>query len=81
MMFVLVSFVLLSCNAKQKQGLAHITQRKKLANGRLLISYTFKADEKIITDSMEFANQTIPHDSVVVVFSPQNPHDSKLRIP
>jgi uncharacterized protein YcfL len=81
MLYVLVSLVLVSCNNNQKEGVAHITQRKILANGRLLISYTFKANEKIIVDSMEFPNQIVPHDSVIVVFSSENPTKSKLRIP
>ena len=70
-----------ACNAKQKQTKAHITQRRTLTDGKLMIAYTFNANGKMIVDSEAVTNEIVPHDSVPVVFSSENPNESKLQIP
>jgi hypothetical protein len=69
------------CSSGQRETMAHITQRRQQENGKLVISYRFYSGSKWIHDSMEVANTVIPHDSVTVLFSPENPEKNRLRIP
>ena len=80
---LLFSIILLAaCATKQRETLAHITQRRIDANGKVMISYQFLNGTSLVSDSMEFAQTSIvPHDSVKVVFSAENPSESHLVLP
>jgi hypothetical protein len=74
--------VLAACAAKQRETLAHITQRRIEASGKVMISYQFLNGTSLVSDSIEVAKTSIvPHDSVKVVFSPENPSESRLILP
>ncbi|MES2329373.1 MAG: hypothetical protein V4539_07210 [Bacteroidota bacterium] len=74
--------LLAACSAKQRETLAHITQRRIDASGKVMISYQFHNGASLVLDSMEVPKTLIvPHDSVKVVFSPENPSDSHLLLP
>ena len=74
--------ILAACSTKQRESLAHITQRRINASGKVMISYQFHNGTNLVLDSMEVKRTTIvPHDSVKVVFSPENPAGSHLVLP
>ncbi len=73
--------ILLSCSGKERQGFAHITQRRLQPGGKLMISYQFTAAEKIIYDSLELPNRILKHDSLRVIFSEGNPAHNHLVLP
>lgn len=61
---------------------AHIVERRVENDGRLLVRYLFKKSGTLVIDSAEFGRETvIPHDSVPVIFSTQNPSEHKLQVP
>lgn len=70
-----------ACSSRERETRAHITQRRTVAAGRLLISYEFKVNGRTFTDSVEIANRVVPHDSVPVFYSPGNPQKSHLQLP
>ncbi|MEA3426763.1 MAG: hypothetical protein U9R46_10985 [Bacteroidota bacterium] len=70
-----------ACVPGEGETRAHITQRRTVAAGRLLISYEFRANGRSFTDSMEIANRVVPHDSVPVFYLPGNPQKSRLQLP
>lgn len=73
---------LLACSAKEQEADATITRRERNANGTLMVTYQFKAEDRLVMDSMELAaNLVLPHDSVKVIFSPANPSESRLKLP
>jgi hypothetical protein len=77
-----ISFMLLlACNSRQQQGFAHITERRQDTSGQLVIRYRFYAGETWIQDSAIIANQVLPHDSVKLVFTPENPKENHLLLP
>lgn len=80
-LFITLVLFLAACGAREEQTVAHILQRRLDENGKLMISYRFSAGGKWVYDSMELHNQVIPHDSLQVVFSSQNPDSSRLLIP
>ena len=69
-----------ACSTKERETIAHITQRRMDADGKIVISYQFNTGEKWIYDSMEVTNRIIPHDSIKVVYSVKHPEDSRLLI-
>ncbi|MES2374087.1 MAG: hypothetical protein V4557_16015 [Bacteroidota bacterium] len=81
--FLLFCIILLTaCSSKQRETLAHITQRRVDAGGKVMISYQFLNGTSLVSDSMEVAKTSIvPHDSVKVIFSPENPTESHLVLP
>ena len=71
-----------ACSAKQRETLAHITQRRVDASGKVMISYQFHNGTSLVSDSMEVKQNTVvPHDSVKVLFSAENPANSHLVLP
>ncbi len=61
---------------------AHILERKAIKNGKLLIRYVFRAGEQQVADSLELEKETIvPHDSIPVEFSQNDPQQHKLKLP
>lgn len=70
-----------ACSSRERETRAHITQRRTVAAGRLLISYEFRVDGQIFSDSVETANRVVPHDSVPVFYAPGNPRESHLQLP
>lgn len=80
--FLLISFVfLLACNGRQKQALAHITERRRDATGQLVLQYRFYTGEKWVEDSISIPNQPLPNDSVKLFFTPGNPAENHLELP
>ncbi|MBI2282859.1 MAG: hypothetical protein HYU71_04050 [Bacteroidetes bacterium] len=73
--------LLAACSSREGETRAHITQRRTVAAGRLLINYEFRVGGQLFLDSMETANRVVPHDSVPVVYSPRNPRESHLQLP
>jgi hypothetical protein len=76
-----LSVLVAACGNKHHQGYAHITERKHLSSGQLRIHYWFNNEGKIYKDSAEVNNTVIPNDSVLIVFSSENPLENKLQIP
>ena len=72
---------LLACSTSERQTFAHITQRRIKTGGQLVISYQFSDGKKIFSDSAEVVNRVVPHDSVKVAFSLQDPGSSRLLLP
>ena len=79
--FILILLFLAACSSKQRETIAHITERRVDAQGKLIISYRFNTGEKWISDSAKVVNRIIPHDSVKVLFSPEHPYQSRLLLP
>ena len=50
-----------------------------MADGKLMISYVFNADEKSVSDSEVVSNSEIPQDSVTVEFIASNPEKNQLK--
>ena len=81
--FLIISFIaLLSCHQnRQKQAIARITERRRDANGQLVIKYRFYTGERWIDDSATVSNRVIPSDSLQLRFSPENPRENCLELP
>lgn len=73
--------LLAACSSREREARAHITQRRTVTAGRLMISYEFRVGGQSFSDSMETANRVVPHDSVPVFYSPGNPRKNHLRLP
>jgi cytochrome c oxidase assembly protein Cox11 len=74
--------VLAACSSGQRETLAHITQRRIDSTGKVMISYQFRTDKGLVSDSMEVQRTIIvPHDSVKVVYQAGNPSESHLQLP
>lgn len=79
----LIALVLLviACSAGEQQTVGHIVQRSIRPGDRLVIAYRFNAGNRTIADSMEMPNRVVPHDSVTVIFSVQDPAQNHLLLP
>jgi len=76
------AFLFLSCRQNNiKELSAKIIERKMLANGKLMLSYVFKADGKLINGSAVMENKVIPADTLTVIFHKENPAESRIRLP
>ncbi len=51
------------------------------ANGKLMLSYIFKVNGQIVTDSAEVENTVIPADTLKVVYPASNPSESTVYLP
>jgi len=60
---------------------AAIIERKMMTNGKLMLSYVFKAGGKTITDSLVTENKVIPGDTLKVTFPVTNPKAGKALLP
>lgn len=71
-----------ACSAGERQTYAHITQRRAVDAGKVMITYRFEAGGAWILDSMEVGRAAVvPHDSVKVVYPAENPSKSRLVLP
>jgi len=80
---ICIFFVLFfaACSAKQRETIAHITQRRLDTAGKLVISYQFSHNGQLVYDSVEVINKIVPHDSVRVIYSLEHPQESRLLLP
>ncbi|GGH58283.1 hypothetical protein HNQ91_000392 [Filimonas zeae] len=62
---------------------AHIIERKALANGKVRVNYVFTAGEqKQVKDSADVdGRKVVPHDSVSVRFSANDPLENQIQLP
>ena len=75
-----VTLILLySCSADHYETRARIIERRLLPDSQLLIKYSFVAGTQVVTDSVRTRNRIIPHDSILVRYSPDNPKKNTLR--
>jgi hypothetical protein len=83
LLFILVAALVWGCGrANTATARAHILERKAVKNGKLLVHYVFAAGERLVADSLELGAETIvPHDSVPVEFSQNDPRQHQLKLP
>jgi hypothetical protein len=81
-LFFILLVALAACSSGERETLAHITQRRIDSTGKVMISYQFRTDGGLVSDSMEVQRTIIvPHDSVKVVYQAGNPAESRLQLP
>ena len=78
---IIIVLLIIACSNRQKQAIAHITERRLQNSGKLMISYQFHDGGNLFSDSMEIENRILPHDSVAVVYLPEKPQTSHLLLP
>jgi hypothetical protein len=77
-LLIFSAVLIISCSADHYEAKAKIIERRVLEDNSLLIKYTFKAGDKIITDSVQTKNRVIPHDSIKVSYSASDPGNNTL---
>jgi hypothetical protein len=78
---IVTAIVFFACGKKESRATAYITQRRLDTSGRLVLTYRFMAKDTWVWDSMRVDNRIIPNDSLVVLFSSENPVKSRLELP
>jgi len=78
--YILIILLFAACSAKERETFAHITQRRLDKAGKLVISYQFSNNGKLVYDSVEVINKIVPHDSVRVIYSLEHPQESRLLL-
>ncbi len=77
----LLAIIIFSLGCKNniaKETKARITERRLLENGKLRISYIFKAGFTTVAGIAQVNNTILPVDSIKVVHSPKNPQDNSI---
>jgi hypothetical protein len=78
---VLMLLIAFSCNINDTiKAKAYIFERKLLADGSLMVCYSFNNDGVLMKDSSITKNEVIPQDSVLVVFQKNNPANSSIML-
>lgn len=76
--------VLAGCQGKNTEiAKAHIIERKALANGKIRVNYVFEAGARqLVNDSADIdGRKVVPHDSVSVRFSANDPLQNQIQLP
>jgi hypothetical protein len=81
LLVILTVTALFACGKRESRTTAYITQRRLDTSGRLVLTYRFMAKDTWVWDSMRVDNRVIPNDSLVVLFSSENPLKSRLELP
>lgn len=72
------------CQGKSTEiAKAHIIERKALANGKVRVNYVFEAGaQQLVKDSADIdGRKVVPHDSVSVRFSANDPLQNQIQLP
>lgn len=78
---LLTAVVFAGCTESDAKAKATVIQRKHLPDNKLQLHYSFKADDKEITDSVVTTNKVINDDSLMVSFKQGEPAQHNLLIP
>lgn len=78
---ILSATAFFACGKRESRATAYITQRRLDDSGRLVLTYRFMAKDAWVWDSIRIDNRVIPNDSLVVLFSSENPVKSRLELP
>ncbi|QES90087.1 hypothetical protein [Rhizosphaericola mali] len=75
----LTSFSLLACGNKDIVSTkAKVVERRDVGNGKIRISYIFKADQTTIAGVKVIDNKVLNSDSIVIKYKKTNPQENEL---
>lgn len=82
MAVVLGLFLFGACNQAEQKTVtkAFIYERQELQDGKIMLSYRFKAPDTFMQDTAIVENLSIPQDSVTVQYDREDPRDSRLLL-
>lgn len=73
------SFTLFACKDKDAVTTkAKVVERRDVGNGKIRISYIFKADQTTIAGVKVIDNKVLNSDSIIVKYKKSNPQENKL---